>query len=383
MSDGPLDGLLVADFSRVLAAPYLTMLLGDLGADIVKVERPGTGDDTRAWGPPHHHGAATYNLSVNRNKRSVVLDLATEEGRSAARELAGRADVLIENFRPGTMARLGLDEAALRPGNPGLVYCSLSGFGSGPGAAMPGYDLLVQAAGGLMSVTGPGPGQPTKVGVALVDVLCGLHAGIGVLAALRYRDSTGRGQLVEVDLLSTLLSSMVNQAGAHTMTGVVPGILGNRHPSIAPYEVFAAADRPIVLAVGTDRQFRSLVTVLGSPELADDDRFVTNTARVAHVDDLADLLGTRLSARSADEWCELLTPHGVPCGPVNDLAEAFGLAERLGLAPRVHLDGQDLVANPIRLDRTPPSYRLPPPGLGEHTEEVTRWLATGREESDR
>ncbi|MEU1305165.1 CaiB/BaiF CoA transferase family protein [Streptomyces shenzhenensis] len=383
MSDGPLDGLLVADFSRVLAAPYLTMLLGDLGADIVKVERPGTGDDTRAWGPPHHHGEATYNLSVNRNKRSVVLDLATEEGRSAARELAGRADVLIENFRPGTMARLGLDEATLRPGNPGLVYCSLSGFGSGPGAAMPGYDLLVQAAGGLMSVTGPGPGQPTKVGVALVDVLCGLHAGIGVLAALRYRDSTGRGQLVEVDLLSTLLSSMVNQAGAHTMTGVVPGILGNRHPSIAPYEVFAAADRPIVLAVGTDRQFRSLVTVLGSPELADDDRFVTNTARVAHVDDLAGLLGTRLSARPADEWCELLTPHGVPCGPVNDLAEAFGLAERLGLAPRVHLDGQDLVANPIRLDRTPPSYRLPPPGLGEHTEEVTRWLATGQEESDR
>ncbi|MDT0440272.1 MULTISPECIES: CaiB/BaiF CoA transferase family protein [Streptomyces] len=383
MSTGPLEGLLVADFSRVLAAPYLTMLLGDLGADIVKVERPGTGDDTRGWGPPHHRGDATYNLSVNRNKRSVVLDLAEREGRSAARRLATRADVLIENFRPGTMARLGLDEKSLRTRNPGLIYCSLSGFGTGPGAALPGYDLLVQAVGGLMSVTGLAPGQPTKTGVALVDVLCGLHAGIGVLAALRHRDRTGQGQLVEVDLLSTLLSSMVNQSAAHTLTGTVPGIMGNRHPSIAPYEVFPAADRPMVLAVGTDRQFRSLVSVLGVPGLADDARFATNTARVAHADELASLLSTSLSARTAEEWYDLLTPHGVPCGPVNDLADAFRLAERLELSPQVRVDGRDLVANPIRLEATPPTYRKAPPALGEHTEEVLHWLATEPKEGYR
>ncbi|MYQ62047.1 CoA transferase [Streptomyces sp. SID4950] len=375
--------MLVADFSRVLAAPYLTMLLGDLGADIVKVERPGTGDDTRGWGPPHHRGDATYNLSVNRNKRSVVLDLAEREGRSAARRLATRADVLIENFRPGTMARLGLDEKSLRTRNPGLIYCSLSGFGTGPGAALPGYDLLVQAVGGLMSVTGLAPGQPTKTGVALVDVLCGLHAGIGVLAALRHRDRTGQGQLVEVDLLSTLLSSMVNQSAAHTLTGTVPGIMGNRHPSIAPYEVFPAADRPMVLAVGTDRQFRSLVSVLGVPGLADDARFATNTARVAHADELASLLSTSLSARTAEEWYDLLTPHGVPCGPVNDLADAFRLAERLELSPQVRVDGRDLVANPIRLEATPPTYRKAPPALGEHTEEVLHWLATEPKEGYR
>ncbi|MFJ7238842.1 CaiB/BaiF CoA transferase family protein [Streptomyces olivaceus] len=380
MTAGPLAGLVVADFSRVLAAPYLTMLLGDLGADIIKVERPDTGDDTRAWGPPHHRGEATYNLAVNRNKRSVVLDLADQDDRAAAQRLAARADVLIENFRPGTMARLGLGEESLRTRNPGLIYCSLSGFGTGPGAAMPGYDLLVQAMGGLMSVTGPGPGHPTKTGVALVDVLCGLHAGIGVLAALRHRDRTGHGQLVEVDLLSTLLSSMVNQAAAHTLTGVVPGIMGNRHPSIAPYEVFPASDRPMVLAVGTDRQFRSLAAVLGLPGLANDARFATNTARVAHADALAALLSTSLSARTAEEWYKLLTPHGVPCGPVNDLADAFQLAERLQLSPRVEIDGRDLVANPIRLEATPPTYRRPPPALGEHTEEVLHWLAAEPEE---
>ncbi|MFR9727770.1 CaiB/BaiF CoA transferase family protein [Saccharopolyspora sp. MS10] len=372
---GPLDGLLVADFSRVLAAPYLTMLLGDLGAEIVKVERPGTGDDTRSWGPPHHRGEATYGLSVNRNKKSVVLDLRDADGLASARELAARADVLVENFRPGTMARLGLDEPSLRPDNPGLVYCSISGFGSGPGAALPGYDLLVQAAGGLMSMTGPGPGQPTKVGVALVDVLCGLHAGMGVLSALRHRDRTGRGQLVEVDLLSTLLSSMTNQSGAYTMAGRVPGILGNRHPSIAPYEVFPTADLPVVLAVGTDRQFRALAESIGSPALADDARFATNGARVAHVDALAEVLGTALRERPAREWCSRLAELGVPCGPVNDLDEAFRLAEHLELHPRVDVGGRSLVANPIRLQDTPVSYRLPPPALGEHTSEIAAWLA--------
>ncbi|TVT00418.1 CoA transferase [Amycolatopsis bartoniae] len=356
--------MLIADFSRVLAAPYVTMLLADLGADVIKVERPGTGDDTRAWGPPHVDGEAVYYRSVNRNKRSVALDLADP----AARELGRRADVLIENFRPGLMARFGLDHETLRVDNPGLVYCSISGFGSGEGAKLPGYDLLVQAVGGLMSVTGPGPGEPTKVGVALVDVLTGLHAGLGILAALRHRDATGEGQLVEVNLLSALLSSMVNQSANHLMAGLVPGIMGNRHPSVAPYEVYPTADRPIALAVGNDRQFQALCKALG---LEPDERFATNAGRVEHVAELADLLGARLRTRPADEWFALLTPLGVPCGPVNDLGEAFALAEQLGLAPRAP---GGTVRNPIGLSATPAEYRLPPPTLGEHTNEVLEWL---------
>jgi crotonobetainyl-CoA:carnitine CoA-transferase CaiB-like acyl-CoA transferase len=373
VSEGPLSGLLVADFSRVLAAPYATMLLADLGAEVIKVERPGVGDDTRAWGPPHVDGEAVYYLSVNRNKRSVALDLGDPDDLAAARELARRADVLVENFRPGLMARYGLDYEKVRADNPGLVYCSVSGFGSGAGASLPGYDLLGQAVGGLMSITGPGPGEPTKAGVALVDVLAGLHAGMGILAALRHRDATGEGQLVEVNLLSTLLSSMVNQSANHLMAGVVPGIMGNRHPSVAPYEVFPAADRPIVLAVGNDRQFAALAQAVGLPGLATDPRFASNTARVGHVVELADLLGEKLRARTADEWFELLTPLGVPCGPVNTLAEAFELAERLDLAPRAPGNS---VSNPIALSATPPSYRHLPPRLGEHTADILTWLQT-------
>jgi crotonobetainyl-CoA:carnitine CoA-transferase CaiB-like acyl-CoA transferase len=373
VSEGPLSGLLVADFSRVLAAPYATMLLADLGAEVIKVERPGVADDTRAWGPPHVDGEAVYYLSVNRNKRSVALDLGDPDDLAAARELARRADVLVENFRPGLMARYGLDYEKVRADNPGLVYCSVSGFGSGAGASLPGYDLLGQAVGGLMSITGPGPGEPTKAGVALVDVLTGLHAGIGILAALRHRDATGEGQLVEVNLLSTLLSSMVNQSANHLMAGVVPGIMGNRHPSVAPYEVFPAADRPIVLAVGNDRQFAALAQAVGLPGLATDPRFASNTARVGHVVELADLLGEKLRARTADEWFELLTPLGVPCGPVNTLAEAFELAERLDLAPRAPGNS---VSNPIALSATPPSYRHLPPRLGEHTADILTWLQT-------
>jgi crotonobetainyl-CoA:carnitine CoA-transferase CaiB-like acyl-CoA transferase len=349
------------------------MLLADLGAEVIKVERPGVGDDTRAWGPPHVDGEAVYYLSVNRNKRSVALDLGDPDDLVAARELARRADVLVENFRPGLMARYGLDYEKVRADNPGLVYCSVSGFGSGAGAALPGYDLLGQAVGGLMSITGPGPGEPTKAGVALVDVLTGLHAGMGILAALRHRDATGEGQRVEVNLLSTLLSSMVNQSANHLMAGVVPGIMGNRHPSVAPYEVFPAADRPIVLAVGNDRQFAALVQAIGLPELATDPRFVSNTARIGHVVELADLLGEKLRTHTADEWFDLLTPLGVPCGPVNTVAEAFDLAERLDLAPRAPGNS---VSNPIALSATPPTYRHLPPRLGEHTTDILTWLQT-------
>ncbi len=361
---GALEGLLVADFSRVLAGPYATMLLADLGAEVVKVERPGSGDDTRAWGPPYAaDGQSTYFHSVNRNKRSVAWDLRSREGLAEARELALRADVLVENFKPGTLDRLGLGYESLAADNPGLVYCSISGFGSGAGAALPGYDLLVQAMGGLMSITGPGPGEPTKVGVALVDVITGLHAVYGVLAALRHRDRTGRGQHVEVNLLSSLLSAMVNQSSAYAAAGVVPGILGNEHPSIAPYAVYATGDRPLVLAVGNDGQFRALTSVLQLAELADDERFATNPSRVAHRGPLRTLLEAALVTRTAADWERELTASGVPCGVVNDLAGAFALAKDLGLAPLVDVPGSPVpqVANPLALSGTPPTYRTPAP----------------------
>ncbi|MFI8911519.1 CaiB/BaiF CoA transferase family protein [Streptomyces sp. NPDC053513] len=369
---GALSGIVVADFGRVLAGPYMTMLLADLGADVIKIERPGSGDDTRAWGPPFAAGEATYFLGVNRNKRSVSLDLTDPEDLAAARAIVDRADVLVENFRPGTMERLGLGYEELRVGNPGLVYCSVTGFGAAEGARLPGYDLLVQAMGGLMSVTGEPGGPGTKAGVALVDVITGLHAGLGVLAALRHRDLTGEGQRIEVSLLGSLLSALTNQAAAHLGAGVVPRAMGNRHPSIAPYEVFEARDRPLVLAVGNDRQFGALCERLGLPELAGDPRFATNTARVAHREELVEALAGPLGTRTADAWFEELTAAGVPCGPINDLAAAFDLADRLGLAPRVpeSAAGPGQVAHPIRLDATPPSYRTAPPRLGEHTEDV-------------
>ncbi|MGA5194464.1 CaiB/BaiF CoA transferase family protein [Streptomyces exfoliatus] len=370
LSGGALSGIVVADFGRVLAGPYMTMLLADLGADVIKIERPGSGDDTRAWGPPFVDGEATYFLGVNRNKRSVALDLTDPGDLAAARAIVDRADVLVENFRPGTMEKLGLAYEDVRATNPGLVYCSVTGFGTAEGAHLPGYDLLVQAMGGLMSVTGEPGGQGTKAGVALVDVITGLHAGLGILAALRHRERTGEGQRVEVSLLGSLLSALTNQASAHLGAGVVPRAMGNRHPSIAPYEVFEAQDRPLVLAVGNDRQFRALCERLGRPGLADDPRFVTNTARVAHRDELVAALAGPLAARTADSWFEELTATGVPCGPINDLAAAFDLADRLGLAPRVpeSAAGPGQVAHPIRLDATPPAYRTAPPRLGEHTE---------------
>lgn len=366
-----LDGVLVADFSRVLAGPYATMLLADLGAEVVKVERPGAGDDTRAWGPPHADGEATYYLGVNRNKRSVALDLTDPSDVHVARDLAARADVLVENFRPGTMERLGLGYSSLKERNPRLVYCSITGFGSGAGAGLPGYDLLVQAVGGLMSVTGEPDGPGTKTGVAVVDVITGLHAAVGVLAALRHRDQTGEGQRVEVSLLSSLLSALVNQASGYVSAGVVPGRMGNRHPSIAPYEVFETQDRPIAVAVGNDRQFQSLCAALGREDLAADPRFATNTSRVAARGALAASLSETLSSGTADDWFAALMAAGVPCGPVNDVAAAFALAESLGLDPVVEIadprrDARvPQVANPIRLDAAPPRYRLAPPRLDE------------------
>ncbi|MCW2983922.1 MAG: CoA transferase, partial [Conexibacter sp.] len=278
-----LDDLVIVDFSRVLAGPLATMVLADLGATVVKVERPGAGDDTRAWGPPFdERGRATYFQAVNRNKASEALDLTTEAGAARARALIAGADVVVENFRPGVMDRLGLGWEALHAADPELVYCSITGFGAGAGAALPGYDLLVQAVGGLMSITGEAGGEPQKVGVALVDVVTGLFAAVGILAALRHRERTGAGQRVEVDLLSSLLAGLVNQGSAYTLAGAVAGRMGNAHPSIAPYELLPAGAGELVLAVGNDKQFAALCAVLGAPALAADARYATNGARVAH-----------------------------------------------------------------------------------------------------
>jgi crotonobetainyl-CoA:carnitine CoA-transferase CaiB-like acyl-CoA transferase len=362
---GALAGLLVADFSRVLAGPYATMLLADLGADVIKVERPGTGDDTRHWGPPWFDEQATYFLSVNRNKRSLALDLRDPADLARARDLALRADVLVENFKPGAFDAMGLGYDSMRAENPRLVYASISGFGTGEGVALPGYDLLVQAVGGLMSMTGSRTDEPVKVGVALVDVVTGLHATVGILAALQHREQTGEGQRVEVNLLSSLLSALVNQSSGYAAAGFVPGIMGNRHPSIAPYESYPTADKPFVIAVGNDAQFRKCMAVLGCPELADDPRFVTNPLRVEHRDELFAQMCRRLEQRGADEWFSRLSDAGVPCGPINDLAGAFALAERLGLAPTTNVDGVPTVSNPITLSATPVAYRHRPPELGE------------------
>ena len=371
-----LDNLRVLDFSRVLAGPFATMLLGDLGATVTKVERPGIGDDTRGWGPPYDAaGEATYFQSVNRNKDSLVLDLADPSDLARARALAAEADVVVENFRPGVMDRLGLGYPDLSEANAGLVYCSITGFGRGAGAELPGYDLLIQALGGLMSITGAPEGEPQKVGVALVDVLAGLFATVGILAALQHRAATGEGQRVEVDLLSSLLAALVNQGSAYTAGGVVPARMGNQHPSIAPYELLRCADGDLVLAVGNDRQFAALCDVLGAPGLAADPRFATNSARVEHRDPLRAALEARLVTGPAAGWAQQLTRARVPAGIVNDVAGAFRLAADLGLAPIVDVPREDgstvaLTRNPIGLSATPATYRTAPPPLIPETPEL-------------
>lgn len=367
---GALNGLVVADFTRVLAGPYATMLLGDMGATVLKIERPEVGDDTRHWGPPFDPaGRATYFEAVNRNKTSMAIDMRNSEGLAEAYEIIKRADIVVQNFPPETAAKFGLDYESVKALKPDVVYCSITGFGSGLGAQLPGYDLLVQAMGGLMSITGPGPGEPTKVGVALVDVITGLHATVGILAALNHRNETGEGQNVEVNLLSSLLSAMVNQASAFVSGGVVPSILGNAHPSITPYEVYQTGDRPIVLAVGNDGQFAKLCAVLGISEIVADEKFATNTARVANRLEVNELLTTQLVKHGADHWSNVLNAAGVPTGPINSIAEAFDLADSLGLNPIVTIDqdgeARKQVAHPITFSATPARYDVAPPSLDE------------------
>jgi crotonobetainyl-CoA:carnitine CoA-transferase CaiB-like acyl-CoA transferase len=376
MPEGALDGLLVADFSRVLAGPLCTQTLGDLGADVVKVERPGEGDDTRTWGPPFAEQGATYFLGLNRNKRSLALDLADPGDAALARRLADRADVLVESFRPGTIDRLGLGYEAVSQTNPRVVYCSISAFGSGEQAArLPGYDLLLQAMSGLMSVTGEPDGRPLKVGAALIDMVCGLYAATGVLAALQARERTGRGQRVEVSLMDSALAGLLNQASAHLLAGVIPGRLGNRHPSIAPYETFRASDGEFAVAVGNDAIFARLCAAIGRAELASDERYATNAARLERREELGAILEGAFAAAPSAEWVQRLSQAGVPAGPINDVAEAFAFAEALGLEPVWEVDGVRGVRSPLRLGATPAEARRRPPALGEHDAELRAWLA--------
>ncbi|MEU7693436.1 CoA transferase [Microbispora hainanensis] len=374
---GPLSGVLVADFSRVLAGPYATMLLADMGAEVVKVEGP-KGDDTRTWMPPVRGDVSTYYLGVNRGKRSIALDLRDPGDAKVARELARRADVLVENFKPGGLAKYGLDYASVSAANPGVVYASISGFGSGAGRDVPGYDLMVQAMSGLMSLTGDPGGPPYRAGISVFDVMAGNHAAIGVLAALRHRDRTGQGQHVEVNLLSSALTGLVNHSSAYVAGGVVPYRMGNAHPSVFPYEPLPTADNDLIVAAGNDGQFRRLCEVLGIPEVADDPRFARMADRTARREELRPILVERLATRGALEWFELLVAAGVPCGPINTIDGGFAMAERFGLDPIVEVGEGDRAVpttrHPIRFSATPASYRLPPPELDEHGDQLRKWL---------
>jgi crotonobetainyl-CoA:carnitine CoA-transferase CaiB-like acyl-CoA transferase len=376
---GPLSGLLVADFSRVLAGPYATMLLADLGADVIKVESP-QGDETRSWMPPVRDGASTYYLGVNRGKRAIALDLRAEADAEAARELARRADVLIENFKPGGLARYELDYAGVSARNPAVIYASISGFGTEGGANVPGYDLMVQAVSGLMSLTGDPDGPPYRAGISVFDVMAGNHAVIGILAALRHRDATGEGQHVEVNLLSSALTGLVNHSSAYVAGGVVPYRMGNAHPSVFPYEPLPAKDRDLIVAGANDGQFRRLCEVLGIPEIADDPRFARNADRTENREQLRPILVERLATRDATEWFDALVAVGVPCGPINTIDGGFAMAERFGLDPVVTVGTGDRAVpttrHPIRFSATPAHYDLPPPELDEHGAELREWLRT-------
>ncbi len=375
---GPLDGLLIADFSRVLAGPYCTMLLGDLGATVVKVESP-AGDDTRTWIPPDRNGVGTYYMAINRNKRSVVLDFKNAADLRLAHELAARADVFIENFKPGGLKRFGLDYDAVQQRNADIIYASISGFGTAQGASLPGYDLIVQAMSGLMSLTGDPDGPAYRSGISVFDVMAGLHATIGILAALNHRNHTGEGQHVEVSLFATALSGMVNQTTAYVAGGVVPTRMGNAHPSLFPYESLPTADLDLIIAAGNNGQFSKLCEVLDLPELPHDPRFANTKDRNRNREALRPLLVERLRTRTANEWFRMLSAAGVPCGPINSVEGGITFAREIGLHPVVEVgtgeNAVPMIRHPISFSLTPPHYHLPPPALGQDNEQIRAWLS--------
>ena len=382
MEDGtrlPLEGVRVLDLSRVLAGPYATMVLGDLGADVVKVEHPKRGDDTRHWGPPFagegEERESAYFLAVNRNKRSVGIDLKDAGGLERVKRLAARADVLIENWKRGALEKLGLGYEALRETNPGLVYCSITGFGPGPDEKRPGYDFLVQARGGVMGITGQPGGEPTKVGVAISDIVCGLFASNAILAALHRRAASGDGARIEIPLFESTLGWLANRGQEFLITGEDTGLIGNAHPSIVPYQTFDASDRPIVVAVGNNTQFARLCEVLGRPELAEDERYATNPDRVANRESLVSELQREISKRSADDWAGEIRAAGVPSGPVNTLADVFADEHVKGSGMLQNIDHPsasplEMLASPILVDGGRLPIRRPPPSLGQHTNET-------------
>lgn len=384
---GALSHIKVLDLSRVLAGPWASQILADLGAEVIKVERPKTGDDTRGWGPPflkdrdgNDTAESAYFLCTNRGKQSVCIDMKTAEGQETIRQLADQSDVVLENFKVGGAAKFGIDYETLSERNPGLVYCSITGFGqNGPYKDRAGYDFLVQAMGGLMSVTGQPDGAegagPQKVGVALTDIMTGLYATIGILAALTERDRSGLGQFVDLALLDVTAATLANQASNYLVGGVVPTRLGNAHPNIVPYQSFVAADGHLIVAVGNDAQFGRYVEAIGAPELAVDDRFITNKDRVAHRDALVPLLQRKMLERCKEEWLQILESAQVPAGPINSVEDVFAepqIREREMVVQLAHPHNPELhlVGNPIKLSRTPVEYEKPPPTLGQHTRQV-------------
>jgi crotonobetainyl-CoA:carnitine CoA-transferase CaiB-like acyl-CoA transferase len=374
---GPLAGLVVADFAQLAQGPFATQMLGDLGAEIIKIERPEAGDDTRGFAPPFipNTRESAYFVGVNRNKKSITVDIAKPEGQAIIHRLLESCDILAENFKVGALAKYGLGWEQLSAKYPRLIYCSITGFGqTGPYAPRPGYDALIQAMGGVMSLTGDPDGSPYRAGISVFDVMAGLHANIGILAALHQRADTGHGQHVEVNLLSSALSGLVNHSSGYVAGGTVPYRMGNAHPSLFPYEPLPTADGELIVIAGNDGQFRKLCQVLDLPELPDDPRFGRNQDRTANREELRPLLVERLTKRTRDEWFRELLAAGVPCAPINTIDEGVALAEELGLDPVVTVGGVPGVRNPITFSATPASYQLPPPGLDEHGEEIRAWL---------
>ena len=370
----------------MLAGPYSTMILGDLGAEVIKVESPHVKDDTRGWGPPYTGGESAYYLCANRNKRAITLDLKSEKGKEIAKKLIARSDVVVQNFKTGTLEKLGLGYDVMKAINPRVILASITGFGkNGPYKDEPGYDYIIQAMAGLMSITGEKNGQPVKVGVAIADVLTGMNTAIAILAALYERNRSGIGQEIDIALFDSQIAALVNVASNYLVSGKVPGRLGNEHPNIVPYQVFPTADMEMVVAVGNDQQFAKFAEVLGMPELAENEKFVTNSSRVAHREELAAIISERMKQKNADEWMKALRKAGIPNGPINDLGRLFADPQVAARQMVVEVDHPTakkvkLVGSPLKFSRTPVSIRRHPPLYGEHTEEVLRELGLSDEE---